>query len=212
MSTSLLIRYAAWMPPFEPTAEATVTPAEIQAMPDEQLVLRAQHGLQLAYTVLAERYWQKLLRYVRRILPNTNEAEDIVQDVLLKAYTNLNGFDTHRRFSPWIYRIAHNTIVDHAKTLGRRPLPFFDPEILFPHPIAKERPDTEADLASIRQLLETHLDRLPTKYREPLVLRYQEELSYRDIADILHLPTGTVSIRIKRGLAILRTTITPELV
>ncbi len=207
----MLIRYAAWMPPFTTIDNVSLSPADIQTMTDEQLAARAQRGLQLAYTALAERYWQKLLRYVRRILPNTNEAEDLVQDALLKAYTNLNGFDANRRFSPWIYRITHNVIVDHAKTLGRRPLPFFDPEVLWPHPRAKERPDVDAENSSIRRLIEQHLDRLDYKYREPLVLRYLEDLPYRDIADILRLPTGTVSIRIKRGLALLKKTITPEL-
>lgn len=211
MATSILTHYASWMP-FSLPADASLNPSDIQALTDEQLAVRAQQGLQMAYTVLADRYWEKLLRYVGRILPRTNEAEDIVQDALLKAYTNLNGFDVSRRFSPWIYRITHNVIVDHTKTLHRRPLPFFDPEVLFPHPVAKDRPDTEVESASIRQLIEQHLERLPEKYREPLVLRYLEELSYRDIAEVLHLPTGTVSIRIKRGLALLRKTLSPELV
>jgi len=190
----------------------SLNPADIQALTDEQLAVEAQQGMQLAYTALAERYWQKLLRYVRKVLPNTNEAEDIVQEALIKAYTNLRGFDTRRRFSPWVYRITHNAIVDHAKTLHRRPLPFFDPEVLFPHPVAPDRPDSEAESASIRQLIEQHIDLLPEKYREPLVLRYLEGLSYRDIAEIVHLPTGTISIRIKRGLVLLRKTLSPELV
>lgn len=186
-------------------------PADVRDMTDEELAVRAQHGLQLAYTELANRYWQKLQRYVRRILPNTNEAEDIVQDALLKAYTNLRGFNPDRRFSPWMYRITHNTIVDHAKTLGRRPLPFFDPEVLFPHPIAKERPDSDVEMSSIRQLLEQHIGNLDQKYREPLILRYFEDLSYRDISDVLRLPVGTVGIRIKRGLQQLRTILPTDL-
>lgn len=179
-------------------------PADIRSQTDEELARHAQAGSQLAYTELANRYWEKLLRYVRRILPQTNEAEDIVQDSLLKAYANLKDFDPNRRFSPWVYRITHNTIVDHAKTLGRRPLPFFDPEVLWPHPVAKERPDTEVEAIAIRDLLKNHLDAIDRKYREPLILRYIEDLSYRDIADVLRLPVGTVSIRIKRGLNKLR--------
>lgn len=210
MSTSALIRYATWMPPLSVLDDSPLSPADIQSLTDEQLVARTQRGLQLAYSALADRYWKKLGRYVRRVLPNTNEAEDIVQEALLKAYTNLQGFDTNRRFSPWIYRITHNTIVDHTKTLGRRPLPFFDPEVLWPHPVAKEQPEKEAYIESIRQGLDAHLESLERKYREPLILRYLEDLSYRDIADILHLPIGTVSIRIKRGLLKLRTLLPPD--
>jgi len=211
MSSHILSPSISWFPPVSTLTTTIMDPADVLDMTDEQLAARAQQGLQLAYTALANRYWEKLLRYVRRILPNTNEAEDIVQEALLKAYTHLKSFNTERRFSPWVYRITHNTIVDHAKTLGRRPLPFFDPEVLFPHPIAKERPDTEAESASIRQLLERHIAALDQKYREPLVLRYLEDLSYRDIADVLRLPVGTVGIRIKRGLHQLRQHLPPDI-
>lgn len=173
-------------------------------LPDEELVEMAQQGTQRGFAVLVERYWQRLVRYVQRLLPGTNDAEDIVQESFIKAYTNLRSFNLDRRFSPWMYRITHNTFVDHAKSLKRQPLPFFDPDVLFPHPVAAERPDTEAEVASVRTLLHKHLDSLESRYHEALVLRYKEGMSYRDIADILHVPVGTVSIRIKRGLEKMR--------
>lgn len=172
---------------------------------DEQLAESAQTGSQLAFTELANRYWPKLLRYVQRLTSGSSDAEDLVQTSLLKAYQNLQSFHTDRRFSPWIYRITHNTVIDHFKSHKRDPLPFFDPEVLFPHPVAPDRPDTEAERASIQRMLEQHIEQLDARYREPLVLRYLESMSYKEIADILHVPTGTVSIRIKRGLEKLRT-------
>ncbi len=174
------------------------------ALTDEQLAESAQGGTQAAFTVLAKRYWDRLNAYVRRLMPGTSEHEDIVQEALLKAYINLRSFDPDRRFSPWMYRITHNVLVDHVKSLKRDPLPFFDPEVLFPHPVAPDDPQREAELSSVRQLLADHLNELDPRYREPLVLRFEQDLSYRDIADILRIPVGTVSIRIKRGLEKLR--------
>jgi len=191
----------------QPLSVLPMEALDVSSMNDEQLAAAAQSGTQLAFTELANRYWDKLNSYVRRLQPGTSEAEDIVQDALLKAYTNLRSFNTERRFSPWIYRITHNAFVDHVKSRARDPLPFFDPEVLFPHPVATDNPAVEADIGSIRRLLDAHLNDLDRRYREPLILRYYEDLSYKDIGDILRIPVGTVSIRIKRGLAKLRLTI-----
>lgn len=177
---------------------------DLSALTDEQLAEIAQSGTQLAFTELANRYWERLLRYARRLLSGSSEAEDIVQEALLKVYINLRSFNPDRRFSPWMYRITHNVLMDHVKSRKRDPLPFFDPDVLFPHPVAPDRPDVDADISSIRRMLDAHLKILDARYREPLVLRYFQDLSYRDIADILRIPTGTVSVRIKRGLEKLR--------
>ncbi len=177
---------------------------DLQGLTDEQLAETAQTGDQLAYTALVNRYWAWLIAYIRRLLPNASDAEDVVQVALIKAYINLKSFNPDRRFSPWIYRIAHNAFVDHVKTLKREPLLFFDPDVLFPHPVAPDNPQAEVETASIRKILDGHLGKLDTRYREPLVLRFYEHLSYRDIAEVLRLPIGTVSIRIKRGLGKLR--------
>lgn len=183
---------------------------DVTALTDEQLAESAQAGQQLAFTELTKRYWDRLNAYVRRLMPGTSDHEDIVQDAFLKAYVNLRSFNPDRRFSPWMYRITHNVFVDHVKGLKRDPLPFFDPEVLFPHPVAPDDPRQDADVAAIRQILDQHLNELDQRYREPLVLRYYQDLSYRDIADILHIPLGTVSIRIKRGLEKLRLNIPRE--
>ncbi len=177
---------------------------ERTVLTDEHLALLAQTGDKPAFEVLVSRYWERLLRYARRLLAGSSDAEDIVQDAFLKAFINIRSYRPSRRFSPWIYRVVHNTLLDHVKSLKRDPLPFFDPDVLFPHPVAPDRPDDDADRALIRKLLDRHLSDLDSKYREPLVLRYYDDLSYRDIGDVLRLPTGTVSVRIKRGLDQLR--------
>lgn len=173
---------------------------EIPNCTDEELVDRTQHGEVAAFAEIIRRYQDKLLRYGRRFLRVPEDAEDAVQEAFINAYRNIAGFRTGQRLSPWLYRIAHNSFISHIRSQKQEALPFFDPDALFPHPVAPERTDAAAETALIRQQLEQGLGSIDAKYREVLVLRYFEDMSYTEIADILHLPVGTVSIRLKRGL------------
>lgn len=166
---------------------------------DESISLQVQQGNIQLFGVLVERYEPKLLRYAKRFLFDHEDAQDIVQDVFLKAYTNLNSFDTSLKFSPWIYRIAHNEFINSIRKKGREPLSFFDPDTLFPHPIAKERAETELVNNELRAMLDSCLNQLHSKYREPLVLYYYEDMDYQSIAEILHIPVSTVGVRLNRG-------------
>jgi len=168
---------------------------------DEELAGIVQDGEVAAFGELVRRYQDRLVRYGNRFLRGSNDVEDIVQEVMLKAYRNIQSFKRDQRFSPWVYRIAHNSFVDVLKRKHLEAVPFFNPDELFPHPVASEDPGTDAQRSLIRQQLETCLNELPARYREPLILRFFDDLSYREIGDILRLPTGTVSIRLKRGLA-----------
>lgn len=167
---------------------------------DELLAEQAQAGDMNAFAELVRRYQQKMIRYGSRFLRGSNDIEDIVQEVMLKAYRNMKSFHTKQRFSPWIYRIAHNAFIDVLKKKHREPLPFFNPDELFPHPVAPDDPKAEVDQSLLREQLDAQLDSLEPKYREPLILRFYDQLSYKEIGDILHIPTGTVSIRLQRGM------------
>ncbi|MFH1171337.1 MAG: sigma-70 family RNA polymerase sigma factor [bacterium] len=171
---------------------------------DEELARRAQSGEHESYAVLVERYEEKMKRYALRILSNSDEVDDVVQDVFFKAYRNLRSFDSQRRFSPWLYRIAHNELMNSLKRRYRDPLLFFDPETLFPHPASDEDIAGDAERKEITHLIEGSLQKLPAKYREPLFFFYVEGLTYQEIADVLHIPRGTVSIRIRRGKGLLK--------
>lgn len=166
---------------------------------DEDIAKRVQAGDTEAFGELVQRYEDKLKRYGYRFLSNREHIEDIVQNVFLSAYVNFRSFDPERRFSPWIYRIAHNAYVNALKRRDREPLPFFDPDVLFPHPVAAQRPDRDLEIKQTRELLEKLLSELDAKYREPLVLYYFQELDYNEISEIMHLPVSTVGVRISRG-------------
>jgi len=179
--------------------------SEIHNPTDEELVREVQDGASEAFGVLMERYEDKIKRYARRFLFGYDDGADIVQEVFLKAYINIQSFDAERKFSSWLYRIAHNEFINAIKKKGREPLPFFDPDNLFPHPTAPESADTEINRQEITELLEMSLDKLKAKYREVFVLYYFEDMDYQEIADVLKIPVATVGVRLKRGRQMMRT-------
>jgi RNA polymerase sigma-70 factor (ECF subfamily) len=175
---------------------------------DEAIAVRVQKGDAEAFQGLVERYEQKMSRYARRFLFDSDEAKDLVQDVFIKAYVNIQGFDVGRRFSPWLYRIAHNEFVNalKKKKKERGNISLFDFDVLFPHlglP-AKEMADLGMKQYELKGILEASLDKIPQKYKESLVLYYFEDLDYKEIADVLHIPVSTVGIRLQRGKMMLK--------
>ncbi|MFA5954054.1 MAG: RNA polymerase sigma factor [Patescibacteria group bacterium] len=166
---------------------------------DEEIAFKVQQGDTEAFGILVERYEQKMLRYASKFLFGREDSEDVVQDVFLKAYANIQGFNTNRRFSPWLYRIAHNEFINTLHKHARLPVPFFDPDTLFPHPLSNESADRAIHEKELRAALDDSLGKLDEKYREPLVLYFFEDLSYQEIAEVMQIPISTVGVRISRG-------------
>jgi RNA polymerase sigma-70 factor, ECF subfamily len=175
-----------------------VTTASTQ-LSDEALAENVQKGDREQFGILVERYEKKLIRYGRKFLSGREDIEDLVQDIFIKSYQNIKSFKLSERFSPWIYRIAHNTFINGLKKNLRKPLTLFDFDEVFSHvayedPVEKDRDETE-----IREMVAKGLGELAPKYKEALILYYVEELSYKEIAEIVAVPIGTVGIRIKRA-------------
>jgi RNA polymerase sigma-70 factor (ECF subfamily) len=173
------------------------TPTKIPS--DEEIAHLVSLGDKELFGELIDRYEQKLTRYVRRFIQHQDDVSDIIQIVFIKAYTNLKSFDTTRSFNSWIYRIAHNESVTHLKKRGGEKVSFIDFDTFLPHPFAKEETDSEALSREDKEQLEHSLSKISLKYREVLVLYYYDELTYQEIADVLHIPIATVGVRIKRG-------------
>jgi RNA polymerase sigma-70 factor (ECF subfamily) len=165
---------------------------------DEQVAQSVQVGDAEAFGVLINRYEAKLKRYGHKFLRTEHEIGDLVQDVFIKAYTNLKSFDTNQRFSPWIYRIAHNTFVNELRR-KERTVTFFDTDLILPHLPAKETADAQALEADIVAEMDDLVAELPPKYREVIVLHYFESLSYQEIGDVLRIPVNTVGVRMTRA-------------
>jgi len=167
---------------------------------DEAIVSLVKKGDTASFGILVERYEEKMIRYGRRFLSNRDDLVDLVQEVFIKAFTNIQGFDTSLRFSPWLYRIAHNEFVNALKKKKKEPLSFFDDvDTLFPHLVSEKNLEDEAEQKEMRLMLEKFLDKLPSKYREPVVLYHFEEMSYQEISEILHIPISTVGVRLGRA-------------
>ncbi len=166
---------------------------------DEQIVLLIRKGDKELFGVLIDKYEAKLTRYIKRFLQNEEDITDIVQNVFIKVFVNLQSFDVDRTFNSWIYRIAHNETVTYLKKRGNEKVSFLDFDTVFPHPFAKETADKGTLDKELEDLMTSSLSLIPLKYKEVLVLYYYEELSYQEIADVLHIPIATVGVRLRRG-------------
>ena len=174
-------------------------PAHYAEQSDEELATLVQKGETDAYGELMRRYQPKLMRYGTRFLATKEHIEDIVQDVFIKAYQNMQSFDVTRSFSPWIYRIAHNAFVNALRREKISPVVFLDVDTLTAHPSYERDPEDEEEKEETRVLVDTGLKELKPDYREILTLYYLEELSYQEIADVLRIPIGTVGVRLSRA-------------
>lgn len=167
-------------------------------MTDEQVVEQIQNNNGSGIDQIIDRYQQKLLRYVTGIIKDPDKAEDIVQETFISVYKNINSFDLRRKFSSWIYRIAHNKAISEIRKQS-----FLGLESAFNVPGVENLDQTitkELDRAKTKDLIIGSVNDLSLKYREPIQLRFMEEKSYEEISDILRIPKSTVGVRIKRGL------------
>lgn len=148
-------------------------------------------------------YQNKLGSYIRRKSTVSKEdIEDLLQDIFIKIYLNLRGFDTNLKFSSWAYRIAHNEIISWYRKKKIRPqINFEDYEEENLINYFKEDTDIEKefDQKIIREHIKEAIENLDEKYKDIIVLRFLEEKEYEEISDILQIPLGTVSTLIYRG-------------
>jgi RNA polymerase sigma-70 factor, ECF subfamily len=180
---------------------------ECANLPDEKLVELVKENKN-CYECLMQRYEEKITRYVRRISGvSTETAQDIVQEIFLKVYINLNAFNPDLKFSSWLYRIAHNETINHWRRNKKRTatdVSWDNNEAL--KNIIRDEYDTEQGVyqkITNEQLLEV-IDELDEKYRSVLVLNYLEGKSYQEIADILNRPIGTVGTLLNRAKKVLK--------
>lgn len=178
---------------------------DLAGQTDEELALLVQNGQSEKFGELMKRYSAKLFRYGRKFLSDEDNIEDVVQDVFIKTYKNINSFDVSQRFSPWIYRIAHNTYINAIKKQNSGPLYLFDFDTFISHTVVPEDPIAkEKEQIEIKEFVDKGLSEIEPRYREILVLYYIEDLSYKEIADILQIPIGTVGVRVMRAKKILK--------
>lgn len=174
---------------------------------DEDIVRRTLLDKE-AFVFLIERYEAKLTRYLERLGLNVPEdREDVLQNAFIKAYKNLNSFDSTLLFSSWMYRIAHNEAISFFRFKHARPQVVLHEER---ETLMTELRDDTADASLFtearlsREELAKAFQTLPQAYRDVLTLRFFEDRSYAEISDILRMPVGTVSTLLYRAKRALR--------
>lgn len=170
---------------------------------DEELV-RMTLKDKSVFGELVDRYQAKLTRYIARLgVRNPEDQLDVLQEVFLKTYRNLNGFDPSLKFSSWIYRITHNEAVSWYRKRNVRPEGHLvaDSEelISFVQSSDSEAADVTFDRSVNAEEVNRALNTLDEKYREVIILRFFEYKEYEEISDILKIPIGSVGTLLHRG-------------
>ncbi len=169
------------------------------------LVAEAIEGSELAFRTLVERYQRPVFSLVLRMVRDRGIAEDVTQEVFVKAWMALSRYDPRRRFASWLFKIASNSAIDQLrrKKLPTMPIETSDPDqssIL--DRIEDERsesPDTLVKRRELSSALEAAVAALRPEYRLVVLLRFREELPYRDIAEATGMPLGTVKTNLRRA-------------
>ena len=165
---------------------------------DEQLLALFRSGREDAFRVLHDRYHDRLLAYVRHMLRGSSEAEDVVQDVFLRAYGALASGERDVAVRPWLYRVAHNRCIDYVRRAAAPPL---QPDELLP---GGTDPVVEAERREELKRLIADLHNLPEAQRSALIIRELEGLSYDELATALGVTVPAVKsllVRARSGLA-----------
>jgi len=169
-------------------------------LPDEKIVELVLSGKKDYFCYIVNEYKNQAFSLVVKLVGNIPEKEDIAQEIFIKIYQKLNTFDCKvSKFSTWFYTIANNHCIDYM----RKKKPVYHPQEISELNIETTKSDHQPEKAYIekegRQNINMALGKLELKYRMPIVYRYVHKLSYEEIAEIMHLPLGTVKTYIYRA-------------
>jgi RNA polymerase sigma-70 factor, ECF subfamily len=164
--------------------------------PDETLVRRARAGQKSACEELFDRHRGESYRYAYRLLGHEQDAQDVVQEAMLKAFSALADFDGRSGFRTWLLRIVTNTAYDCGRRRKRRPGGRGGDEATNDEPASEEDPSRRLHQQELRHELDQALNRLSSTLRETFILFAEIRLSYKEIAETQGVPIGTVMSRI----------------
>lgn len=183
------------------------------AISDDELMCRFQQGDESGFQRLMERYQDRILNFVFRMVSDRHLAEDLTQEVFVRVYVNAGRYHPGSRFAPWVYRIASNLAINELRRRKRWRFvtidsnPADDDRNVVTDLKDEDNADPETQVAQMEASREVSmaLEKIPLKYRGPLILRELEGYDYEEIAQILDIPRGTVKSRLNRGRSLLET-------
>lgn len=178
---------------------------------DEDLLLRHRKGHSDAFPILVRRYERELYGYLCRYLGDATLAEDVFQNTFLQLYTKADSYQAGRPVKPWLYTIATHQAIDAVRRIGRRQTVSLDQQrvesegesqsLMYLLESEMIDPLAHADLQEQRQTVRECVDQLPDFLKQVVILAYYQGLKYREIAEILDIPLGTVKSRLHSAMA-----------
>jgi len=177
-----------------------------QERSDEDLTRAAQQGDMAAFAALFQRHRQMIANLTYRMTGNRDDADDLEQETFYRAYRSASTYKQIAKFSTWLYTIALNLC---RNELRRRKHKFYsleemaereeEPGVRIDIEDESAKPERDVEQKELSELIKMAIDSLPEKFRQPLVLRDVQGLSYEETGEILNLPEGTVKSRINRA-------------
>ena len=177
---------------------------------DASVIRRCREGDERAYRELLTRFQRPVYSVAFRMVRSAEDAEDITQETFVRVFRALDRYDPERSFEAWIFTITTRLCIDLLRRRKVRPISLWrqDPESGVEQAIDIEdtglKPDETTTYAEEERHAKDLIDSLPPHYRIVVMLRHQQDLSYEEIAEALHLPLGTVKARIHRARALLK--------
>jgi RNA polymerase sigma-70 factor (ECF subfamily) len=162
--------------------------------------MRLRRGDPDAFDALLNRYQNRLFRYLLRFTGNSAVAEDLFQQTWLRVLTKIHRYDERRPFEPWLFSVARNLAIDHLRKVSPESLDETGEAWISEAPSHLE----ELIERERRGLLERRVHALPAIYREAVTLRFEEEMTFEEMALVLGAPLSTVKSRVQRAVAMLR--------
>lgn len=181
---------------------------EFSLATDPELVSTAANGLEGSFEELVRRYQRPIAAYVYRVVGDYEAALDLTQEIFIKVYGSLSRYRSEFKFSTWIYKIAHNAAVDHLRRNAGRERSLCkgieDDQYDLPIESGGLSPEQESERKERRLEIESVVRSLPIAYRELIVLRHSQDLTYEEIVEVTGLPLGTVKNRLFRAREMMR--------
>jgi RNA polymerase sigma-70 factor, ECF subfamily len=162
-----------------------------QPSQEERWIRAAQRGDRSAFASLVEAYWDRLYRWLHHLTHDRHTAEDLVQETFLKAFAGLDRFHAGTNFAAWLFRIAHNNFANGRRAAARKREPLPD-ELAAKDFGPLEEAESREALAEVAHAMQ----RLPAEFRAALLLRVEQNLSFREIAEVLDLTEETARWRV----------------
>jgi RNA polymerase sigma-70 factor, ECF subfamily len=180
----------------------------IQSLSDVELIAKALSGREDGFEELVRRYQRPITNYVFRMLNDYDASLDVTQEVFIKVYNSLQRYSSEYKFSTWLYRIAHNAAIDYIRrrSPNQQSIETENKDGVYQLQIESQEPnpEQERERSEWRTEIESVVKCLPAVYRELILLRHAQDLSYDEIAEITSLPLGTVKNRLFRAREMMR--------